>query len=579
MNPQELRHIYFDSKKIHMSRTSKVNKKLERVKSVNLLREREWNNRFIYNKIPNYDSSRDKNVLIIHKLKGCYGYKRFSNISPVKTSKLYNNSYLSDFDFNKHRPLSNKATKLILGNQNFKYFSKNQKIKTISAKAREIHFSNLNNEPLDYGKILYGYNNNNPDMNYNYINLNNIIKLWDELCVKKPYRKLFCVIYREVDNEDKEDLYQREINELKNTKEDILALKNYITIRINTIQEISEINNRLNKEVVKKDKKANEKILNEMSEKIGELREKTIDVVLSMRNFKIRINGVSNLEKYDIDSLGEKFRFDPNYLIKMKTELNFLRDGFAKYFFNFSDDKTPFLTKASDNNKISKEDPFIHLIPLKKDRKNEIMECIYYIYQELIAYQNKNANKNFLRSISPLKKSEQKLKKNNNGRGVIDRQSPPVRGSFSDGGKFPDIDEKMINYGGNEQINYNNNKNENDSFFITKNNAKGNNPINLQKKEEGEFNEFLKNYKINNASEINKINIQSKEKKVKKNNIPNILILKTKNNSFLPPEKAEKNNNEMKKMIIKDNSKISIERDKNEEEINKFNSSCENNPL
>ena len=32
--------------------------------SVNRLREKMWNDRFIYDKIPNYDSFKDKNVLI-----------------------------------------------------------------------------------------------------------------------------------------------------------------------------------------------------------------------------------------------------------------------------------------------------------------------------------------------------------------------------------------------------------------------------------------------------------------------------------------------------------------------------------
>lgn len=39
-------------------------KKIKRVKSVNAIREKNWDDRFIYNKIPQYNSFKDKNVLI-----------------------------------------------------------------------------------------------------------------------------------------------------------------------------------------------------------------------------------------------------------------------------------------------------------------------------------------------------------------------------------------------------------------------------------------------------------------------------------------------------------------------------------
>jgi hypothetical protein len=95
----------------------------------------------------------------------------------------------------------------------------------------------------------------------------------------------------------------------------------------------------------------------------------------------------------------------------MKGELNFLKDGFAKYYFNIGNDQTPFLLKASEKSQISNDkDPFIHLVPLNKELKEEITECTYYIYQELIAYQNEKVHNKVLRSISPLKR----INKNNN---------------------------------------------------------------------------------------------------------------------------------------------------------------------
>ena len=62
-------------------------------------------------------------------------------------------------------------------------------------------------------------------------------KLWDEFAVNKNYRKLFSVIYKELDDENKEELYQKETNELNKIKDYINDLKQNIENRINTIKE------------------------------------------------------------------------------------------------------------------------------------------------------------------------------------------------------------------------------------------------------------------------------------------------------------------------------------------------------
>ena len=250
------------------------------------------------------------------------------------------------------------------------------------------------------------------------INLNNINKLWEELCVSKQYRHLFCVIYKELNDEDNQKIYQKEINELMSVKNDINILKSNIELRQNIIEDISKLNDDLNKEVVNKNNDKKEIIINEMSSKIEILREKTINVCFSMKKLKNELYGLKNLDKFDIDILSEKFNFDKNYIIKMKSELNFLKEGFAKYYFNINNDQTPFLLGASDKNLEKNEkkletDIKMRVVPLKKEIENDIIECIYYIYQELIAYQNEKVSKNILMRISPLRRKNN-TKENNN---------------------------------------------------------------------------------------------------------------------------------------------------------------------
>ena len=139
---------------------------------------------------------------------------------------------------------------------------------------------------------------------------------------------------------------------------------------------------------------------------------------------------VKHLDKYDMDLISDKFDFDKNYLIKMKGEINFLKDGYAKNYFNIEKDQTPFLLDSSENclAKQNENNQLLHIVPINKEIKNDIIDCIYYIYQELIAYQNEKVSKNILKRISPMKRINNSiyiLDKNNkfqitNGNGIED---------------------------------------------------------------------------------------------------------------------------------------------------------------
>ena len=400
--PNGLKNYFLKIKRSPLLSANKMKKKIKRVKSVNALREKNWDDRFIYEKIPLYDSKNDKNVLINLGQKCNSGNRKYDNIK---------NFNFNDNSLFLYRQFSNKTT------MNHLFLNNKNSIKLSSAKSKDINFrnDNLGNKYksfLDYGPnhtIGLENKNNNIDTNsfnaVNLINLNFLNKMWDELCVNKNYRKLFTVIYKELDDENKEELFKKETDEINKIKNYINKLKQNIENRINTIKELYELNIKLNTEVINKDNNSNEIILSEISEKINILRVNTINVCKSMEKLKMELSGIKNLDKFDINLIGEKFNFDKNYLIKMKSELNFLKEGFIKYYFNIENDQTPFLLKASQKSKITNDkDPFIHLVPLDKELKEKITECTYYIYQELISYQNQKVHSKILRSISPLKR-------------------------------------------------------------------------------------------------------------------------------------------------------------------------------
>ena len=575
-----LKNYFLQIKRSPLLSGNKMKKKIKRVKSVNALREKNWDDRFIYDKIPLYDSKNDKNVLINLRSKCDSSNRKLGN---VKNLNFADNSLFL------YRPLSNKTT------MNHLFLNSKNAIKLGSAKSHDINFRNEQNKlGNNYRSFLaLGSNYTNNFENYkkseiknsidthdfnalNLINLNNLMKYWDELAVNRNYRKLFTVIYRELDEENKEELYEKEKKELNKIKEYINDLKKCIENRINTIQELFELNIKLNTEIINKDNKSNELILGQISDKINQLREKTIDVCKSMQTLKTELSGIKNLDKYDIRLIGEKFGFDRNYLIKMKGELNFLKEGFAKYYFNLGNDQTPFLLKASEKSKISNDkDPFIHLVPLSQELKDKITDCTYYIYQELIAYQNEKVNNKVLRSISPLRriiknvgeddaknlgeKEENENNKKNLNNHINNKINILLNKHNGVNNNYINMSEDNINNKFNSLQLYNrsnkliygdtNNLNNNNNLYFRKYAL-----INKNKLKEKCNNKILNDLKQNDNN-INIIN--NKENEIKKVNL-NEELKDTKINNFTENEKEKsKSNNELINITRKEKRNLS----------------------
>ena len=571
-----LKNYFLQIKRSPLLSANKMKKKIKRVKSVNALREKNWDDRFIYDKIPLYDSKNDKNVLINLRSKCNSGNRKYGSFKGLN---------FADNSLFIYRPLSNKTT------MNHLFINNKNNIKMASAKSRDINFRNDNNKYksfLDYGPNytngIENYrrsdNKNNIDTNdfnaINLINLNNLNKLWDEFAVNKNYRKLFSVIYKELDDENKEELYQKETNELNKIKDYINDLKQNIENRINTIKELFELNIKLNTEIINKDNKNNEIILGEISDKINTLRVHTINVCKSMKTLKTELSGIKNLDKFNINLIGEKFNFDKNYLIKMKSELNFLKEGFAKYYFNIENDQTPFLLKTSQKSKISNDkDPFIHLIPLDQELKEEITDCTYYIYEELIAYQNEKVHNKVLRSISPLKR----IIKNNNeddAKNFGEREESDNKRVLNEhiNNKINMLLNKNIgpkNYVNMSEDNINNKFNSLHLQQINKNNKIMNNPNNnLYFRKNGLINSKNKLNEENDNKIINDVNNKNDESEPKIIKVESKEDIKEIKNELIDKDKIKsRSNNEIVNIIRNEKRNLS-------ENINKNNNEYKN---
>ena len=364
-----------------------------RVKSVTGMRKKPWNRRFIYNKIPDYYQVRDKNIFLSKK----------PRVNSMHKNNIFDTNYItyqqSRINYNRKKNFTKGFNRTSSG-----FFSQNSYMTNNNDFSLNIRnmVSPLTNSALNRTNLNRDNFNLNLNVNTNDENFNSIKKMWNELCVYMSYREVFIIIYNQLAGEEKEQFYQKELNELNMVKNDIKSLNYYIEQRTLILKDLYELNVKLNR-MKNTDDVINE-LLVEISNLIEKLRDATIDVCYAMRKLKNDMNIVSNIAKYNIDLLSSKSKFDKNYLIKMKGELSFLKEGNAKYFFNISDDRSPFLLKASDPTLNNEKDIFMRIVPLKEEIKEHIKECNYYIYQELIAYQqNILARQKMFRCVSPIK--------------------------------------------------------------------------------------------------------------------------------------------------------------------------------
>ena len=400
---------FYSRKLSPLAKYSSESSPFTRVQSVTAVRKKPWNRRFIYNKIPDYYQINDKNVKLNKKPRMCNMHKNSvfdTNYITYQQSKKKKNFKKG---FNRTTSGFFSHSSYITNNNEFS-FNKRNIISPLTNSA--LNRNNLMREKL------------NLNVNSNDENFSSIKKLWNELCVQMSYREVFIIIYNQLSGEEKEQFYQKELSELNSVKNDIKSLNYYIEQRTNILKDLYEQNIKLNR--LKNTDDAINEILNDISTLIEKLRDATIDVCYAMRKLKNDMYMVNNITKYDIDLLSSKSKFDKNYLIKMKGELSFLKEGNAKFFFNLNGDRSPFLLKASDPLSNNEKDLFMRIIPIKDEIKEHIKECNYYIYQELIAYQqNIIAKEKIFRCVSPIKVNTRQMMINNsfNNEGDISKNN------------------------------------------------------------------------------------------------------------------------------------------------------------
>ena len=448
-----------------------------------LLREKNWNQRFVLGKIPKFDAYNDINYLSLGLLKSKLRYEeKIKKPDPRMkyNERIYSANYMKSKSIAKQKNeniLKNNLKKerfpslRINLNQDFK--TKNIKKNNIKTSYNFPYQGTLTSHNIA-GSYLFKFNPDykNPKKNYNYIDLicqedseisdeYELLKdLWDKLGVTENYIKNFTFLLNNKYNNRDELLemikgekkqmkifrveFMKALSEINKRENKIKDLKNFIKIYEQVLTDEKRyklINDDKIKDIGETNK---EKIEGDIHDCLKSLRLKTINTVNAFQKFKKNYEHLFNT-KFDLEIIKEKYGFNEQYLSKLKNDLDFLRDSPINILYHFSEKGgDPFLLCISDLcgnlNDIKK----YRQVPISEEVLSIVKKFMFYIEQEDVfnltrqkEENNKDSSNNYMKINTSYNNYNNRTKKNL-------------------GQKYKNINNKNNDYLINEKIIFNN---------------------------------------------------------------------------------------------------------------------------
>lgn len=407
--------------------------------------ENRWNQRFFLDKIPQYDSYKDINFLSLgliktklkdeeNKLKyfkknikksktnpshltlDCGPKKNNFNIPSISSNSENEKVDLFSLKFNNN----NDDISSIIQNQKDNYYQTQTDINNKSNKKQNLK------KIYNYNYIDYDLKANKTEQNskINFINnkfikeVNELKELWKILGVTPDYQMNFWNMVSKFNSKDIIDKYLiYEKNDLLQFKSDLEKLNKEIYKRENDLNKLKQIDEvyaqnlnmynfyrNLNSKFNEKDEKNEE--MKENNEKINEykknkeniekdienilksLRLHTINTISLFVKFRNQYNYLFTNGKIDNNCMTNGYNFNKYYLLKIKTDTNFLQNTSLIYLYDFSkyqDD--PFFLGQINNDKDKKDvNNNYKYLSATEDTLNKINQCMFIIDQEEIMF-------------------------------------------------------------------------------------------------------------------------------------------------------------------------------------------------
>ena len=208
--------------------------------------------------------------------------------------------------------------------------------------------------------------------------------LWDELGITDEYQDQFELYLGTIFNaEAKNKFLILEKNNLNKTKELLIKLSKEKMNRLKNIELLKQLNNTLKLSNINGELRIGKETIKSIVDCLKAIRINSINVINNIIKVRESLACFSIEDKINFEILNKNFSFDNNYLLKMNSELSFLKYSEINKIFEKNDPDEILDTFVTIYNNVinhNENEKISNLI--SKEMSNAIDKCRYYIAQD-----------------------------------------------------------------------------------------------------------------------------------------------------------------------------------------------------
>jgi len=398
-----------------------------------IAKEKNWNQRFVLDKIPKFNAYNDVNYISLGLLKSKIRYEeriKREEANSKYAGRIYSAHYKpkSSARMKKGNIFNQKSLSIINRNRDLSMrISLNQKAKNKTSNTLNHYLYQGTLTAQNFaGSYIFNYTPDykNKDINKN---LRKIIcqddpevaeeydlvnDLWEKLGVTESYVDNFNFILNTKSN-NREAILQMlngEKKQMRKFRVELMKVISEIAKRDNKIKDLKQFINAYSqvKEMNKKNKmkqdnenegelrtknvgEVNKELIeNDIHECLKSLRLRTINTVNLIRKFNSSYSSLFN-SKINLKYIRNKYGFDDKYLLKIKNDLDFLKDSEINTLYHFSEKGgDPFLLYISDKCADPTDFEKFKILPISNDILAIIRTYMFSLEEEDIFLKIKN---------------------------------------------------------------------------------------------------------------------------------------------------------------------------------------------
>ena len=345
-----------------------------------------------------------------------------------------------------------------------------------------------------------------------------IKKIWAEIGVTEEFQNYFEEMLENLSKDEISEILTREKKQVIQFKTDLERLNKEISKRENDIENIKNIDENYLKKQLTRDVSQIENIEKEVKDCLKLIRLHTINTIIQFNKFRLLNYFHLTSGKIDINQMKNGNIFMMDYLLRIKNDLDFLKQSNISNLYHFSESDPFFLSllKNSNKNQYLVEDKHYKHLGATKDTLSTINDCLFILAQEELFYKLNCVN------INPQIEGNSKIIEEKTEENTEENNEDNVNYNSEDFKKLKNQNENK----NNNILSENKNLSESNN---TASNTNTQNNFNIVKTEKINNNEdqqkqFYSNKKKSNSIKV--MQVKNKSLKIKgdinlKNSIPN----------------------------------------------------------